>query len=232
VPFATVLAGITRALDEAAAAHGLTSRLIMCFLRDLDAGDAMATLDEGLKHLDRIAGVGLDSAERGNPPGKFKAVFARAREAGLRAVAHAGEEGPAAYVAEALDVLKVARIDHGNAVLDDPALTARIAAAGIPLTVCPLSNLRLRVVDDMAAHPLKRMLAAGLKVTVNSDDPAYFGGYVNANYRAVETALGLGRDALALIARNAFEAAFLEEDEAAAYLTELGDFVSGTPADD
>ncbi len=221
VPFATVVHGIGRALDEAEAQFGLTSRLIMCFLRHLDEAAALDTLDEALDHRDRIAGVGLDSSERGHPPGKFREAFRRARAAGLRAVAHAGEEGPPEYVREALDLLGVVRIDHGNAALEDDALAADLARRRVPLTVCPLSNVRLRVVDDIAAHPLKRMLDRGLFVTVNSDDPAYFGGYVNANYVAVAEALGLDRGDLAQLARNSFEASWLDPSAKAARLAEV-----------
>ena len=210
VPFGTVVEGICEALDEARARFGLTSRLILCFLRHLDEAAAFDTLDAAMPYRDRIAGVGLDSAERGNPPRKFARVFRRAREAGFVPVAHAGEEGPAAYVREALDVLRVTRIDHGNSALDDPELVDELAARQVPLTVCPLSNLRLCVVDDLASHPLRRMLERGILVTVNSDDPAYFGGYVNDNYVAVAEALGLGASELVRLARNSFEAAWLD----------------------
>ncbi len=208
VPFETVITGITRALADARAA-GLTSRLILCFLRHLSEAEAQATLDEALPFLDLIDGVGLDSSEQGHPPAKFAAVFARARSLGLKLVAHAGEEGPPAYVWEALDILGVDRIDHGNRALEDLALVARLAASGMCLTVCPLSNLKLCVVPDLAAHPLRIMLQHGLKAMLNSDDPAYFGGYVNANYIAVADALDLGRDELVTLARNSFEGAFL-----------------------
>ena len=221
VPFATVVNGIGRALDEAEARFGLTSRLIMCFLRHLDEAAAFATLDEALDHRDRIAGVGLDSSERGHPPGKFREAFRRARGAGLRAVAHAGEEGPPEYVREALDLLGVERIDHGNAALEDDGLVADLVRRRVPLTVCPLSNVRLRVVDDIAAHPLKRMLDRGLLVTVNSDDPAYFGGYVNDNYIAAAEALGLDRGDLARLARNSFEASWLDPSARAARIAEV-----------
>jgi len=209
VPFAAVLDGIDGALRDGRARLGLSGALIMCFLRDLPAEDALATLEAALPFKDRIVGVGLDSAEVGHPPAKFAQVFAQARAAGFRAVAHAGEEGPAAYVREALDLLHVERIDYGNRALDDSVLVARLARERVPLTVCPLSNTRLRVVADMSAHPLKAMLEAGLVATVNSDDPAYFGGYVNENFRAVQAALGLSREHLIALARNSFEAAFL-----------------------
>ena len=221
VAFAAVVEGIGRALDDAEARLGLSSRLIMCFLRHLDEAAAFDTLDAGLAHRDRIAGVGLDSSERGHPPSKFREVFHRARSAGLRAVAHAGEEGPPEYIREALNLLEVVRIDHGNACLQDDDLVADLVHRRMPLTVCPLSNVRLRVVDAMASHPLKRMLGRGLFVTVNSDDPAYFGGYVNDNYVAVAEALGLGRDDLVQLARNSFEASWLDGAAKAARLGEL-----------
>ena len=221
VAFATVVDGISRALDDAQARLGITSRLIMCFLRHLDEADALETLAEAMPYRDRIAGIGLDSSERGNPPGKFREVFRRARGAGFAAVAHAGEEGPAEYVREALDALEVVRIDHGNNALDDSGLVAELARRRIPLTVCPLSNVKLCVVDDISAHPLKRMLDLGLFVTVNSDDPAYFGGYVNENYVAVAEALGLSRSELALLARNSFEASWLDADAKSALIAEV-----------
>ena len=220
VAFETVITGITRALD-AARATGLTSRLILCFLRHLSEAEAQATLDAALPFLHRIDGVGLDSSEQGHPPAKFARVFARARALGLKLVAHAGEEGPPAYVWEALDVLGVDRIDHGNRALEDPALVARLAASGMCLTVCPLSNLKLCVVPDLAAHPLRTMLQQGLHAMVNSDDPAYFGGYVNANYVAVATALDLTRDELVQLARNSFTGAFLTPDERDRYLSAI-----------
>ena len=221
VPFAVVVDGIGRALDDAQAGLGISSRLIMCFLRHLNEADALETLDAAMACRDRITGVGLDSSERGNPPGKFREVFRRARAAGFTAVAHAGEEGPPDYVWEALNALEVARIDHGNRALEDPDLVAELARRRVPLTVCPLSNLKLCVVDDITAHPLKRMLDLGLFVTVNSDDPAYFGGYVNENYIAVAEALGLSRAELAQLARNSFEASLLDTDAKSALIAEL-----------
>lgn len=220
VAFASVIGGITRALD-AAAAQGLSSRLIMCFLRHLDEASAEATLDEALPFLARIHGVGLDSSELGHPPAKFARVFARARALGLKLVAHAGEEGPPEYVHEAIDLLGVDRIDHGNRALEDAALVARLAREGMCLTVCPLSNVKLCVVDDIAAHPLRTMLAHGLKATVNSDDPAYFGGYVNANFVAVADALDLTRDELVTLARNSFTGSFLSDAEQAPHLAAI-----------
>jgi adenine deaminase len=221
VAFGTVITGITRALGDAHARYGITSKLIMCFLRHLDEADAEATLDEALPYLDRIDGVGLDSSEVGHPPAKFERVFARARSLGLKIVAHAGEEGPPEYVYEALDLLQVDRIDHGNRSLEDPALVARLAAQGITLTVCPLSNLKLCVVDDIAHHPLKTMLDAGLRATVNSDDPSYFGGYVNANYRAVADALDLSKADLVTLARNSFTGSFLDDAAKARHLAAI-----------
>lgn len=221
VAFETVIAGITRALDDAAASYGMTSKLIMCFLRHLSEAEAEATLDEALPYLGRIDGVGLDSSEVGHPPAKFERVFARARSLGLKIVAHAGEEGPPAYVHEALDLLKVDRIDHGNRSLEDPALVARLTAEGMTLTVCPLSNLKLCVVNDIADHPLRTMLDAGLAATVNSDDPSYFGGYVNANYLAVADALDLSKDDLVTLARNSFTGSFLGDADKAKHLAAI-----------
>lgn len=221
IAFGTVIAGITRALDDARASYGLSSRLIMCFLRHLSEAEAEATLDEAMPYLGHIDGVGLDSSEVGHPPAKFERVFARARGLGLKIVAHAGEEGPPAYVREALDLLQVDRIDHGNRSLEDPALVARLAAEGITLTVCPLSNLKLCVVGDLADHPLKTMLDAGLRATVNSDDPSYFGGYVNANYRAVADALDLSKADLVALARNSVTGSFLDEADKAKHLAAI-----------
>ena len=221
VPFATVINGITRGQQEAATQLGVTSKLILCFLRDLSADAAMATFEEALVHRDHFVGIGLDSAELGHPPSKFADVFAQAKNEGLLLVAHAGEEGPAAYVREAIDVLGVHRIDHGNRSLDDPDLVTDLAASGIALTVCPLSNHKLGVVEDLLGHPLAKMLERGLLVTVNSDDPAYFGGYVNANYRALRDALGLDDVTLVELARNSFRASFLTEEEKARHLAEV-----------
>lgn len=226
IRFADVLGGIDGAARDAEARLGVSSKLILCFLRDLDAADAMAVLDEAIAYKDRIAGVGLDSAEVGHPPAKFQEVFARARKEGFLTVAHAGEEGPAAYVREALDLLHVSRIDHGNRSLDDAALVERLAKERVPLTVCPLSNLRLKVVGDLARHPLRRMLEKGLFVTVNSDDPAYFGGYVNENYAAIQQALGLTREELVVLARNSFEAAFLEPERKRALIARLDAYLA------
>ena len=209
VRFATVINGLHRAIADADRDLGVKASLIMCFLRHLDEADAQRTLDSALVFRDKIVGVGLDSSESGHPPSKFKNVFARAREAGLFVTAHAGEEGPPSYVWEALDVLGVERIDHGNRSLEDEVLVGRLARERMALTVCPLSNLRLRVVDDLVHHPLRRMMDKGLMITVNSDDPAYFGGYVNDNYRAVSDALRLGRDEIVAIVRNGIRASLM-----------------------
>ncbi len=225
VAFATVIDGIARALGDGEDKLGISSKLILCFLRDKDADDAMATLEQALAYKDRIIAVGLDSAEVGHPPDKFKTVFARARDEGFLTVAHAGEEGPPNYVWSALDDLGVSRVDHGNRALEDDALVARLAAERMPLTVCPLSNLRLCVVRDMRSHPLKTMIERDLFVTVNSDDPAYFGGYVNENYLAVAQALDLSRDALAALAHNSFEAAFLSDPAKAAFIAQLDEYL-------
>ena len=221
VPFDTVMKGIAGALDEGKARFGITSKLILCFLRHLSEDAALATFIEAAPWLDRIAGVGLDSSEVGHPPAKFTRVYAAAREAGLKLVAHAGEEGPPPYVWEALDLLHVDRIDHGNNSLQDPKLVARLVAEQMTLTVCPLSNLKLCVVKDLKDHPLRRMLQLGLRATVNSDDPAYFGGYVNDNFRAVTAALDLTKDELVTLAKNSFLGSFLEEDEKAAHLAAI-----------
>jgi adenosine deaminase len=221
VPFETVIDGLWSAVRESEARYGITSKLIMCFLRDQSAESAMATLEQALPYGERIVAVGLDSAEVGNPPSKFARVFERALAEGWKTVAHAGEEGPPAYVWEALDLLRVSRVDHGVRSLEDPRLVARLRDERIPLTVCPLSNVKLRVVDTLRDHPLARMLDAGLVATVNSDDPAYFGGYVGDNFREVAAALALSDDALLTLARNSFEAAFLDEKTREAYLASL-----------
>jgi adenosine deaminase len=209
VAFDTVLTGVRRALLEGEREGGITFRLIPCFLRHLSATEAMGTLEAALPHRNAIHAVGLDSSEWGHPPAKFREVFARARQEGLPAVAHAGEEGPPAYIREALDILEVLRIDHGVRCEEDEGLMDRLARERIPLTMCPLSNVKLRVFDRLESHNLKRLLERGLCVTVNSDDPAYFGGYLLENYLAVEQALALTRDELTLLARNSIEASFL-----------------------
>jgi adenine deaminase len=228
IAFATVIGGLHRAIVDAERELGIRASLIMCFLRHLDEADAEKTLDSALAFRDKIVGVGLDSSEVGNPPSKFKHVFARAREAGLFLTAHAGEEGPADYVWEALDLLGVGRIDHGNRSLDDQALVTRLAHEQLALTVCPLSNLRLRVVDTLVHHPLRRMMDKGLMVTLNSDDPAYFGGYVNDNYRAVSEALALGRDEIIAIVRNGVQASLMSASEKAKVQAEIDRILAET----
>src|ERR1700729_4156719 len=219
--FAVVVEGITHALNDGERDLGITSRLIMCFLRDLSVESAMATLENALPYRDRIVGVGLDSAERGNPPSRFQAVFDRARSHGFLTVAHAGEEAGPDYVWEALDLLKVSRVDHGVRSLEDPALVARLRRERMPLTVCPFSNVRLRVVPALARHPLRRMLEAGLMVTCNSDDPPYFGGYVGDNFRETAVALALTDDQLIELAKNSFQASFIDDASKRRYLAEI-----------
>ena len=222
VSFATVINGLARACEAAQRELGVGALLIMCFLRHLSEEAAFATLEQALPYREQFIGVGLDSGERGNPPEKFARVFARCRELGLRLVAHAGEEGPPAYIWSALDVLHAERIDHGVRCVDDPALVKRLAAERMPLTVCPLSNVKLCVYKTMAEHPLPALLAAGLCATVNSDDPAYFGGYVNQNYLETFAALPqLGAREAHLLARNSFEASFVGEERKQAWVQAL-----------
>ena len=228
VPFATVCRGIEAGLQYARQHHGITSRLIMCSLHHLDEANALATLEQALPFRDVIYGAGLDSSEADHPPAKFTRAFAVARDAGFACVAHAGEEGPAAYVRDAVDILKVRRIDHGNRALEDPDLTAELAQRRVPFTVCPLSNLSLGVVDSLDRIPLRRMLDAGLMVTINSDDPAYFGGYINENYQAMQDHLGLDDATLAQIARNSFHAAFLAAERRDELLNELDGYLAAT----
>lgn len=223
VSMGTVVEGLWRALGGSEAAHGVSTKLIMCFLRDESAESALATLEAAEPYLDRITGVGLDSAEVGHPQAKFREVYEAAAALGLRRVAHAGEEGPPEYITEALDVLGVERVDHGLRCLEDSALVERLVRDRVPLTLCPLSNVRLRAVDSLAGHPLRAMLDAGLLCTVNSDDPAYFGGYAGDNFDALRSALGLDEERLRELARNSFLASFLEDDEErrARYLAEV-----------
>lgn len=221
VTMAAVVGGLKRACERAQAELGISSHLILCFLRHLSEDDAFATLEAALPFREQFIGVGLDSSEVGHPPEKFARVFARCRELGLRVVAHAGEEGPPAYIWQALDVLKAERIDHGVRCLEDPVLVARLAAERTPLTVCPLSNLKLCVVSDLADHPMKRLLDAGLCATVNSDDPAYFGGYLNENFVQLVQALGLGREDVITLARNSLEASFVTESQRNGMLLQL-----------
>jgi adenosine deaminase len=227
LPFSIAADGLLAGMAEAKASLGITSKLILCFLRHLPEENAFETLRAAEPYLDRIVGVGLDSSEVGHPPSKFARVFKAARERGLKLVAHAGEEGPPAYVWEALDILGVDRIDHGNRALEDPVLVRRLAARGMTLTVCPLSNLKLCVVDDMTQHPLKRMLALGLHATVNSDDPAYFGGYLADNWLAAMRGVALSREQLIALARNSFTGSFLDVEQIKGHLAALDAYVAG-----
>ena len=221
IPFKTVINGIVKAQEKAKEEFGITSLLIMSFLRHLSEDAAFKTLEESLPYKDKITCVGLDSSEKGNPPSKFKNVYAKAIEIGYIPVAHAGEEGDADYVWEAIDILKVKRIDHGNNALQDEKLVQEIIKRDIALTVCPLSNTALKVVDDLKDHPLKKMLKTGLKVTINSDDPAFFGGQVNKNYIEVQKALDLGKEDIYTLAKNSFQYSFLEDKTKQKYLSEL-----------
>ena len=221
VAFDTVVKGITRALQDGKEQMGISSHLIMCFLRHLDEKSAKETLDYALDYKDKIIGVGLDSSEVGNPPSKFVNVFKRAQEEGFLTVAHAGEEGPAEYVWEAINLLNVERIDHGVQSINDEKLVAELVKKQMPLTVCPLSNLKLKVVSDLKDLPLKRMMDKNIMVTINSDDPSYFGGYVNQNYLDVASALNLTKDDILLLARNSFNASFLTDDEKKHYLDKV-----------
>ncbi|MDH3647993.1 MAG: adenosine deaminase [Gammaproteobacteria bacterium] len=221
IPFEVVLDGIHGALARAESELGITSRLIMCFLRHLPAAQALDTWKSAKPFLDRIHGVGLDSSERDFPPRLFADVYALARAEGLYAVAHAGEEGPPAYIREAIELLHVSRIDHGVRITEDPDLLAQVAERQIPLTVCPLSNTRLCVYETMAEHPILDLLDRGLLVTVNSDDPAYFGGYVNNNYLALAEALGPSADQIVQLAKNSFKASFLNDAATMKWLTKI-----------
>jgi adenine deaminase len=230
IPFGVVADGLLAGMAEAERTLGITSKLILCFLRHLDEDAAFTTLRAAEPYLDRIVAVGLDSSEVGHPPSKFASVYKAAAERGLKRVAHAGEEGPPEYVWEALDLLHVDRIDHGNRSLEDGRLVSRLAAEGMTLTVCPLSNLKLCVVKDLHDHPLKRMLALGLRATINSDDPAYFGGYLGDNWRAVTGSLGLTRDELVTLARNSFSGSFLESADIARHVAAVDAYAQTAPA--
>ena len=221
IPFEVVTRGLLAAVDAAKAKHGMSVYLIMSYLRHLDEEDALATLKLAEPWLDRFVGVGLDSSEVGHPPSKFARVFAASRDRGLKLCAHAGEEGPPAYVHEALDLLHVDRIDHGNRSMEDAALVTRLARDAMTLTVCPLSNVALRNVDRLENHPIDRMLAAGLRATIHSDDPSYFGGYIAENFRATAAAKRLTRDQLATLARNSFLGSFLPDAAMAAQVAVL-----------
>ena len=226
ISFETAINGIHSALTAGLKEFDISFGIIMCFLRHLDEDDAIKTLELAIPHKEKIIGVGLDSSEMGHPPSKFEGVFAKAREAGFHIVAHAGEEGPPEYIYEALDLLKVERIDHGNTAMQDPTLLKRLAKEQMPLTVCPLSNTKLCVVDDMKNHPLPHMLEAGLKVTINSDDPAYFGGYLNENYEAISPIINDDKNILALLAKNSFDSAFISASEKSRLIAEVDDYLN------
>ncbi|WP_394746954.1 adenosine deaminase [Spongiimicrobium salis] len=221
IPFDKVIQGIHRALEDGEKKWGISYRLILSFLRHLDEASAFKTLEEALPYKDWIAGIGLDSSELGNPPSKFERVFAKAREAGFLVVAHAGEEGPASYIWEALDLLKVNRIDHGNRAMEDPELLKHLAQMQMPLTLCPLSNLELKVVPDLKDHPIVKMMDKNVLVTVNSDDPAYFGGYMNANYLGIAQALKLSKRQITDLVKNSFAASWLSKEKKEKYLAEV-----------
>ncbi len=224
VSFETVIKGIQKAREDAQEKYGISSLLIMSYLRHLSEEDAFETLEQSLPYKHLIKAVGLDSSEKGNPPSKFQKVFEASIKEGYIPVAHAGEEGPAEYIWEALDLLKISRIDHGNNCLTDEVLVKKLVDEKIALTVCPLSNLELRVVDDLKDHPLKKMLNLGLKATVNSDDPAYFGGYMNANFLQIAEALDLTQEEIKTLVKNSFEYSFLSDDEKQKYLIQVENF--------
>jgi adenosine deaminase len=230
VPLEAVIGGLAAAFGRSDETHGVSSALILCFLRDRGPDAAMETLRAALPYREHFVGVGLDSAEVGYPPEPFAAVYALAAAEGLHRVAHAGEEGGPDYVRQALDALGVERVDHGIRAVEEPELVRRLRDEAVPLTVCPLSNVRLRAVDTLADHPLPRMLDDGLRVTVNSDDPAYFGGHVDANYAALHEVLGLGRGAVATLARNSFAAAFVDDARRAAWTAEVDAWEAVDPA--
>ena len=224
IQFSKVITGIHNALMDAEKKFGMTTKLIMCFLRHLDEEQAFQTLEQSLEYRDWIVGVGLDSSEVGHPPSKFQRVFEKAQAEGFLTVAHAGEEGPSKYVWEAINLLKVKRIDHGNRALEDDTLVQLLAQKQIPLTVCPLSNLKLRVVDKLENHPLKKMMKNNLLVTINSDDPSYFGGQLNDNYIKLTKALRLTKDDIYQLAKNSFNASFLSDSEKQSYIKQVDDF--------
>ncbi len=226
VAFDTVINGIYHALQDGQTKFGINSKLIMCFLRHLDEKSAFETLQAALPHKNKIVAVGLDSSEVGNPPSKFAKVFAQARKDGFLTVAHAGEEGPAQYIWEAIDLLGVSRIDHGNHTIDDEQLLEKIVNAQIPLTMCPLSNYKLQVAPDLTKHPLKIMLKQGVLVTINSDDPAYFGGYLNENYHALAEALDLSNEQIITLAKNSFRASFLDEKDKEKMIGRIDSFLN------
>ncbi|MCL4115078.1 UNVERIFIED_CONTAM: hypothetical protein GTU68_049492 [Idotea baltica] len=225
IEFDTVIKGIKSALEDGEKKLGITYKLIMSFLRHLSEESAFKTLEQALPYKDWISAVGLDSSEVGNPPSKFESVFAKSIEEGFLTVAHAGEEGPAEYIWEALDLLKVARIDHGNRCLDDETLVKRLSESQMPLTLCPLSNLELKVVHDLKNHPIKKMMDKNLLVTVNSDDPAYFGGYMNENYFGIASALNLSKEEITILVKNSFKASWLSDEKKEQISKELDEYL-------
>ena len=227
IEFETVITGIEKALTDGEKKYGITFRIIMCFLRHLDQDDAFRTLEMAIPFKGKIIGVGLDSSEKGHPPSKFKDVFLKSREEGFLTVAHAGEEGPSEYIREAIELLDVKRVDHGNAILDDAGLTEYAAQKKIALTVCPLSNLKLKVVEHMDNHPIPEMLEKGLLVTINSDDPSYFGGYINENYEAVRKAFGMDNETMAEFAKNSFNSAFIDAELKEKLCGEVDEYIHG-----
>lgn len=224
ISFGTVINGIQKAREDAQEKYGISSLLIMSYLRHLSEEDAFETLEQSLPYKHLIKAVGLDSSEKGNPPSKFQKVFEASVKEGYIPVAHAGEEGPAEYIWEALDLLKISRIDHGNNSLTDEVLLKKLVDEKIALTVCPLSNLELQVVKNLKDHPLKKMLNLGLKATVNSDDPAYFGGYMNANFLQTAEALDLTKEDVKTLVKNSFEYSLLSDDEKQKYLIQVENF--------
>lgn len=225
ISFKTVMNGIKKAFEEGRDKLGISTKLILCFLRHLEEEEAMKTLEQALPYKEKIIAVGLDSGEKGNPPSKFRCVFERARKEGFLVTVHAGEEGPASYVWEALTLLHAVRIDHGNHALDDGVLVRELVQKQIPLTICPLSNLKLKVVQDMSVYPLKKMMSGGLLVSINSDDPAYFGGYIADNYQAAAEALNLSKEEIVQLAKNSFQSSFLNADEKREMIKKIQDYL-------
>jgi adenosine deaminase len=229
ISFDVVINGITKALENAQKRWGITFHVFMCFLRHLDEISAIKTLENALPYRSKIIGVGLDSSENGHPPSKFERVFAKARQEGFLTVAHAGEEGPPNYIWQALDLLKVMRIDHGNRAMEDEVLLSTLAKRQVPLTMCPLSNVKLNVIRQLTDHPLKKMLDRGILVTVNSDDPAYFGGYLNENYQAIAKALNLSVAQIGILAKNSFQASVMGADQKEQYFKQVDRIIGQYP---
>lgn len=231
IPFETVINGISQALKKAKNEFNLSSHLIACFLRDLSEENALAVFEKVSQYQDKIIGIGLDSAEKNNPPSKFKALYTKAKTLGFHRVAHAGEEGPPAYIWEAIEILDAERIDHGIRCIEDPVLVNFLAAQKIPLTVCPLSNVKLQAVENLKEHPLKILLDKNLCVTINSDDPAYFGGYIDSNFERCTQVLNLKKNELIKLAENSFNASFLDEQSKQNYLMQIQNYLKGSDQD-